>query len=221
MTVGQNTIASEKLRSFVERIERVNVDIKELQGDRTAIYAELKANGFDAKIMRNIIKRRAKKPHDLQEFDELMDLYQHALGMGAPGPLFRLAARAADDTLTREQYIEALKPLVPPMGAGDLTMNIGGKAMRLTRDKAGNVLVQDVMERLEPAAAPKAPPKPPKVPVPDVDEEGAEEYGRQMARDNKPIIDNPFPYGDPRRARCDLGWRKETGNDGMGPDDED
>lgn len=45
--------------------------------------------------------------------------------------------------------------------------------------------------------------------------------GRQFARDNRAIIDNPFPYGDPRRPHFDKGWRLETGNDGMGPEDDD
>lgn len=43
----------------------------------------------------------------------------------------------------------------------------------------------------------------------------AEELGRKAARDGKPVIDNPFPFNDPRRARFDEGWRKESGSDGM------
>lgn len=56
--------------------------------------------------------------------------------------------------------------------------------------------------------------------VPEVSETGAFAYGQQMFRDNRPITDNPFPFGDARRARCDEGWRKESGSDGMG-DSED
>lgn len=44
----------------------------------------------------------------------------------------------------------------------------------------------------------------------------AEEMGRKAAREGKAVIDNPFPFGDPRRARFDEGWRKETDTDGMG-----
>jgi SpoVK/Ycf46/Vps4 family AAA+-type ATPase len=44
----------------------------------------------------------------------------------------------------------------------------------------------------------------------------AEDMGRKAARDGKPVIDNPFPFGDPRRARFDEGWRKEAETDGMG-----
>jgi hypothetical protein len=44
----------------------------------------------------------------------------------------------------------------------------------------------------------------------------AAELGRQAAIAGKPVIENPFPFGDPRRARFDEGWRKEAENDGMG-----
>ncbi|HLY06139.1 MAG TPA: ATP-binding protein [Rhizomicrobium sp.] len=47
-------------------------------------------------------------------------------------------------------------------------------------------------------------------------EASAEELGRKAARDGKSIIDNPFGFGDPRRARFDEGWRKESETDGMG-----
>lgn len=49
-----------------------------------------------------------------------------------------------------------------------------------------------------------------------IDIESAEELGRKAARDGKAVIDNPFPFGDPRRARFDEGWRKESETDGMG-----
>jgi SpoVK/Ycf46/Vps4 family AAA+-type ATPase len=50
----------------------------------------------------------------------------------------------------------------------------------------------------------------------DSTKEDAEELGRKAAREGKPVIDNPFPFNDPRRARFDEGWRKEAENDGMG-----
>lgn len=49
-----------------------------------------------------------------------------------------------------------------------------------------------------------------------IDAESAEDLGRKAAREGKPVIDNPFPFGDPRRARFDEGWRKEAESDGMG-----
>jgi hypothetical protein len=50
----------------------------------------------------------------------------------------------------------------------------------------------------------------------NIDIEDAEEAGRKAARAGKPIIDNPFQFGDARRARFDEGWRKEAETDGMG-----
>ncbi len=50
----------------------------------------------------------------------------------------------------------------------------------------------------------------------DASIETAEEMGRQAAREGKPVIANPFAFGDARRARFDEGWRKETNSDGMG-----
>ncbi|MBN9435071.1 MAG: hypothetical protein J0I45_21775 [Bosea sp.] len=55
--------------------------------------------------------------------------------------------------------------------------------------------------------------------MPDVDLAGAEVLGAEAGKANKPVITNPFPFGDPRRAGWDLGWRKATGSDGMGRDD--
>jgi hypothetical protein len=49
-----------------------------------------------------------------------------------------------------------------------------------------------------------------------IDAEGAEELGRAAAREGKPVIDNPFSFGDPRRARFDEGWRRQAQSDGLG-----
>lgn len=219
MTIGQNTVSSEMLRSYVERIERLRGERKELGDDILQVKAEAKANGFTPKILDRVIKRREAKPHDLQEWDALTDMYLHALGMqglGA-GPLFRSTGLAGIDTAAKELVMERLKDFVPAAGLGNIIVNMGGKPVRLERQKDGTVTMTDVMATIDNGADEPAR-KIEKPPVPDVDEAGAEEMGRQFARDNKAIIDNPFPFGDKRRARFDVGWRKETGSDGMGPD---
>jgi hypothetical protein len=117
----------------------------------------------------------------------------------------------------REQLLEHFKTICPVKG--EIIAKIGGEPMRIWRDKDGNAHAEvHVEKKTEPkdSAAPRRSVGPARD-VPDVDEEGAEDYGRQMSRDNRPIIENPFPFGDPRRARCDEGWRKENGSDGMGP----
>jgi uncharacterized protein (UPF0335 family) len=72
-------IAQEKLKSFVERIERLESEKTELAGDIREVYAEAKGNGFDTKIMRQVIRLRKMEVADRREQDELLELYRRAL----------------------------------------------------------------------------------------------------------------------------------------------
>jgi uncharacterized protein (UPF0335 family) len=72
-------IAAAKLRSFVERIEKLETEKTELGADIREVYAEAKGNGFDTKIMRQVIKLRKMEEPDRREQDELLDLYRRAL----------------------------------------------------------------------------------------------------------------------------------------------
>lgn len=72
-------IAAEKLRSFIERIERLDAEKAELAADIRDVYSEAKGSGFDAKVMRQVIKLRKMEPADRNELDELLDLYRRAL----------------------------------------------------------------------------------------------------------------------------------------------
>jgi uncharacterized protein (UPF0335 family) len=72
-------IAATKLKSFVERIERLEGERAELGADIREVYAEAKGNGFDTKIMRQVIRLRRMKEPDRKEQDELLDLYRRAL----------------------------------------------------------------------------------------------------------------------------------------------
>ncbi len=74
-------VAGQQLRSVVERIERLEEEKKGLSDDIKDIYAEAKGNGFEPKIVRQIIRRRKMDREDRREHDELVDLYEHALGM--------------------------------------------------------------------------------------------------------------------------------------------
>jgi len=74
-------IAADALRSFVERVERLEEEKKNLADDIKDVYAEAKANGFDVKIMRQIVRMRKMEEHERQEQEALIDLYAHALGM--------------------------------------------------------------------------------------------------------------------------------------------
>jgi uncharacterized protein (UPF0335 family) len=74
-------IAAEQLRLFVDKIERLEEEKKELQETIKEAYAEAKGEGFDVKILRKLISLRKMRPNDRQEQDELLDLYKAALGM--------------------------------------------------------------------------------------------------------------------------------------------
>ncbi|WP_114395348.1 DUF2312 domain-containing protein [Oleisolibacter albus] len=74
-------IAAERLRSFIERIERLEEEKKGIQDDIKDIFAEAKGTGFDVKIIRQIIRLRKMEKDDRQEQDALLELYKAALGM--------------------------------------------------------------------------------------------------------------------------------------------
>ncbi len=74
-------IAGDRLKSFVERIERLEEERRALGSDIKEVYAEAKGNGFDTKIMRQVIRLRRMDKDDLDEQDALNDIYKRALGM--------------------------------------------------------------------------------------------------------------------------------------------
>lgn len=75
-------VAADQLRLFIERIERLEEEKKGVADDIKDTYNEAKSQGFDAKIMRQIIKLRKMEPHDRQEMQAVLDTYKAALGMG-------------------------------------------------------------------------------------------------------------------------------------------
>ena len=78
-TVGHN-VAHEKLRTLVERIERLEEEKKTLASDIKDIYQEANSNGFNVKVLRALIRLRSKDPDDLSEEEILLETYRRALG---------------------------------------------------------------------------------------------------------------------------------------------
>ena len=74
-------VAGEHLRSYIDRIERLEEDKAGLAADIRDIYAEAKGNGFDAKTMRKIVSLRKLDQSERNEQEALLDLYRRALGM--------------------------------------------------------------------------------------------------------------------------------------------
>jgi uncharacterized protein (UPF0335 family) len=74
-------IAVERLRSLIERIERLEEERKALGNDIKDIYGEAKSAGFDVKVIRQIIRLRKQEPAEIEEQETLLDVYRRALGM--------------------------------------------------------------------------------------------------------------------------------------------
>jgi uncharacterized protein (UPF0335 family) len=74
-------VAADRLRSLIERIERLEEERKALGSDIKDIFAEAKSAGFDVKVIRQIIRIRKQEPADVEEQESLLDVYRRALGM--------------------------------------------------------------------------------------------------------------------------------------------
>lgn len=72
----------DRLRLLVERVERLEEEKKGIADDIRDVYAEAKAVGYDAKIMRQVIRLRKMKPDDRAEAEAILETYKAALGMG-------------------------------------------------------------------------------------------------------------------------------------------
>ncbi len=79
--VEHGGIAGERLRQFIERVERLEEERGALGADIREVYAEAKAVGFEPKIMRQIVRLRRLETAELQEQEALLETYKHALGM--------------------------------------------------------------------------------------------------------------------------------------------
>lgn len=88
-TLGHNSdnfpetggIAADRLRSLLERIERLEEERKALAEDIKDIFSEAKSAGFDVKVMRQLLKLRKQEPAEVEEQETLLDIYRRALGM--------------------------------------------------------------------------------------------------------------------------------------------
>jgi len=74
-------IERNQLKSFVERIERVETEISDLNGDKRDIYAEAKAMGYDVKVLKQVVGLRRKDLPAVQEQNAILALYLQELGM--------------------------------------------------------------------------------------------------------------------------------------------
>ncbi len=87
MSYPANTesVAGDQLKAFIERVERLAEERAAIAKDISEVYAEAKGTGFDTKVMKIIVRRRAQDHAELMEQEALLELYLSALGM-APAP---------------------------------------------------------------------------------------------------------------------------------------
>ncbi|MBX9739625.1 MAG: DUF2312 domain-containing protein [Beijerinckiaceae bacterium] len=76
---GPGGVAGDQLRAFVERIEHVEEEIKALNEGKKEIYAEAKGEGYDVKIIKEVIRIRKQDEKERDEKESMLDLYLHAL----------------------------------------------------------------------------------------------------------------------------------------------
>jgi uncharacterized protein (UPF0335 family) len=79
--MADGNVAADQLRLFIERIERLEEEKKGVADDIKDVYAEAKANGYDSKIMRQIVRLRKMEKHARDEQDALLETYRNALGL--------------------------------------------------------------------------------------------------------------------------------------------
>ncbi|MEA2779969.1 MAG: hypothetical protein QOK29_1513 [Rhodospirillaceae bacterium] len=78
---GKGTIQADRLKSFIERIERLEEERTATSGDIREVYAEAKSAGYETKIMRQIVRLRKMDAADRQEQEALLDVYMQAIGL--------------------------------------------------------------------------------------------------------------------------------------------
>lgn len=98
--IGHNSeaahrFAKDHLKAFVERVERLEEEKKALSDDIRDVYAEAKANGFDVKALRSVVRLRKQDVEERKEQEAILEVYLNALGMLADLPLGKAAIERA------------------------------------------------------------------------------------------------------------------------------
>ncbi len=91
--MASNSIDGGALKSFIERIERLEIEKRAIAEDVKDVYAEAKGAGYDVKVMRKIVAMRRQDATARREEKTILDLYMTALGMLGDTPLCQAAIR--------------------------------------------------------------------------------------------------------------------------------
>jgi uncharacterized protein (UPF0335 family) len=74
-------VTADELRQFIERVERLDAEKKDLAEQQKEVMAEAKSRGYDTKVMRKVIALRKREPNDIAEEEAVLEIYKEALGM--------------------------------------------------------------------------------------------------------------------------------------------
>ena len=78
-------VTADELRQFIERIERLDAEKKDLAEQQKEVMAEAKGRGYDTKVMRKLITLRKRDQNDIAEEEAILEMYKEALGMWVCG----------------------------------------------------------------------------------------------------------------------------------------
>jgi uncharacterized protein (UPF0335 family) len=84
-------IAGDRIRSFIERIEQIETELKELTEAKKEIFSEAKGEGFDVKVLKEILKLRKQDQEERDEHETLLDVYMRAMDEAGPAPVAEAA----------------------------------------------------------------------------------------------------------------------------------
>ncbi len=79
--MSEGAVSDDQLRLFIERIERLEEEKKGISDDIRDVYSEAKSQGYDSKIMRQIVRLRKMETNDRQEMEAILELYKAAVGL--------------------------------------------------------------------------------------------------------------------------------------------
>lgn len=152
-------VAADRLRSFIERVERLQEEKQAIADDIKEVFAEAKSAGFETKIMKMIIKLRAMDSQERSEQEHLLEVYAQAVGL-AYTPLGDAALRreTVDKDASVAKAVAAFVNGIPE--GGSVTVVAGGKTTTINKDAAGRVSAGSDVARETPrplAAKPGAP----------------------------------------------------------------
>lgn len=196
---GHNSgIARDQLRSIVERVERIEEEIKACNDDKRDVYGEAKMNGFDTRVLKKIIQDRRKDGAERIEFNAIYDTYAAALGMIEEPDGTEYATRVhAHETPRRKRKQPVSHPADAEVGDG----NTGGADVDDQKPAATKVRLLEADDGLQgapgPSSAAAEPPAPPEIPQTPDQPPGADENQRSEPSDAaSPVVQNDPPAAD-------------------------